>query len=88
MTIKTGYVYGTWQGGGGESFHSLPNLGYFVAIVSEEYGFESQSWVTTLLLLEVYKLYEGTTFVVKWSEFLAADPEVPGSILGTTRFSE
>jgi hypothetical protein len=26
--------------------------------------------------------------VVKWSEFLATDPEVPGSIPGATRFSE
>jgi hypothetical protein len=26
--------------------------------------------------------------VVWWSDFLAADPEVPGSILGTARFSE
>jgi hypothetical protein len=29
-----------------------------------------------------------TASVVKWSEFLATDPEVPGSILGPTRFSE
>jgi hypothetical protein len=29
---------------------------------------------------------KGTT-VVKWSEFLATDPEVPGSIPNTTRFS-
>jgi hypothetical protein len=26
--------------------------------------------------------------VVSWSEFLAAGTEVPGSILGATRFSE
>jgi hypothetical protein len=26
--------------------------------------------------------------VVLWSEFLATDPEVPGSIPGATRFSE
>jgi hypothetical protein len=26
--------------------------------------------------------------VVEWSEFLATDPEVPGSTLGPTRFSE
>jgi hypothetical protein len=26
--------------------------------------------------------------VVKWSKFLATDPEVPGSIPGVTRFSE
>jgi hypothetical protein len=26
--------------------------------------------------------------VVKWSEFLATDQEVPGSIHGATRFSE
>jgi hypothetical protein len=27
-------------------------------------------------------------FVCLWSQFLATDPEVPGSILGATRFSE
>jgi hypothetical protein len=26
--------------------------------------------------------------VIQWSEFLAIDPEVPGSINGATRFSE
>jgi hypothetical protein len=30
----------------------------------------------------------GTASVIKWSEFLAADPEVPGSIPGATRFSD
>jgi hypothetical protein len=29
-----------------------------------------------------------TASMVWWSEFLAANPEVPGSILGATRFSE
>jgi hypothetical protein len=29
-----------------------------------------------------------TASVVYWLEFLAADPEVPGSILGATRFCE
>jgi hypothetical protein len=29
-----------------------------------------------------------TASVVWWSEFLAAKPEVPGSILGATRFYE
>jgi hypothetical protein len=29
-----------------------------------------------------------TTSVVYWTEFLATDPEVPGSIPGATRFSE
>jgi hypothetical protein len=29
-----------------------------------------------------------TASVVLWSEFLAADPEVSDSILGTARFSE
>jgi hypothetical protein len=27
-------------------------------------------------------------FVVYWSEFLATDPEIPGSIPGASRFSE
>jgi hypothetical protein len=26
--------------------------------------------------------------VVQWSDFLAADPEIPGAISGATRFSE
>jgi hypothetical protein len=30
----------------------------------------------------------GTVSVVKWSEFLATDPKVPGLIHGATRFSE
>jgi hypothetical protein len=30
----------------------------------------------------------GTTSVVYWSQLLATDPEVPGSIPDTTRFSE
>ena len=30
----------------------------------------------------------GTASVVKWSEFLATDTEVSGSIPGATRFSE
>jgi hypothetical protein len=29
-----------------------------------------------------------TASVVKWSEFMDADPEVPGSITGTSGFSE
>jgi hypothetical protein len=29
-----------------------------------------------------------TASVVYWSEFLATDPEIPGSIPGATRFSE
>jgi hypothetical protein len=29
-----------------------------------------------------------TASVVYWSEFLATDPEVPGSIPGATRFSK
>jgi cytochrome c oxidase assembly factor CtaG len=33
-------------------------------------------------------IYARTASVVLWSEFLATDPEVPGSIPGVTRFSE
>jgi hypothetical protein len=29
-----------------------------------------------------------TASVVQWSEFLATDPQVPGSIPGPTRFSD
>jgi hypothetical protein len=31
---------------------------------------------------------EATASVVEWSEFLATDPEVPGSIPGTSRFTK
>jgi hypothetical protein len=40
---------------------------------------------TTLLKLDLFLM---TASVILWSEFLATDPEVPGSILGATRFSE
>jgi len=33
-------------------------------------------------------VYYSTASVVYWSEFLATDTEVPGSIPGATRFSE
>ena len=36
---------------------------------------------------QVFKQME-TASVVKWSEFLATDTEVSGSIPGATRFSE
>jgi hypothetical protein len=29
-----------------------------------------------------------TACMVQWSEFLATDPEIPGSITGATRFPE
>jgi hypothetical protein len=32
--------------------------------------------------------HKSTASVVEWSEFLATDTEVPGSISGATRFSE
>jgi hypothetical protein len=32
--------------------------------------------------------YHLTSSVVQWSEFVATDPEVPGSIPSATRFSE
>jgi hypothetical protein len=34
------------------------------------------------------KTFHALDRAVKWSEFLATDPEVPGSISGPTRFSE
>jgi hypothetical protein len=33
-------------------------------------------------------IVQKTASVVKWSEFLATDPEVPGSIPSSTRYSE
>ena len=43
-----------------------------------------------LLLTTINRCYNGysTASVVQWSEFLATDTEVPGSIPGATRFSE
>jgi hypothetical protein len=40
------------------------------------------------LLLRASTRAMGTASVVWWSEFLAADPKVSGSIPGATRFSE
>jgi hypothetical protein len=56
----------------------------------------SFNWINITLVLTVFVtrlFYENqdsywTTSVVYWSEFLAADPEVPSSIPGATRFSE
>jgi hypothetical protein len=40
-------------------------------------------------MLNVCFLYSTpTASVVLWSEFLAADPQVPGSILSVTRYPE
>jgi hypothetical protein len=36
----------------------------------------------------IHSSFIATASVVWWSEFLAADPEDPGSITGTTKFSE
>jgi hypothetical protein len=38
----------------------------------------------------IFYVYVGikTASVVTWSEFMAADTEIPGSIAGATRFSE
>jgi hypothetical protein len=43
---------------------------------------------STVFDLMKLKITRKTASVVYWSEFLATDPEVPGSIPGTTRFSE
>ena len=38
--------------------------------------------------VEMYEFFTLWTSVVQWSEFLATDTEVSGSIPGATRFSE
>jgi hypothetical protein len=40
------------------------------------------------LLFSIWNTEETTASVVYWSEFMATDTEVPGSIPGATRFSE
>ena len=40
------------------------------------------------LTFRTLETHSGTTSVVQWSEFLATETEVPGSIPGATRFSE
>jgi len=45
-------------------------------------------WPSVELLLGVGEATILLHTVVKWSEFLATDTEVPGSIPGATRFSE
>jgi hypothetical protein len=62
---------------------------------TEAFKFLCRQWTSTL---SVYADKEPTilyccflcttTSVTYWSELLATDPEVPGSIAGTTRFSE
>jgi hypothetical protein len=49
-----------------------------------------QNVVRGLLLFNVFIYVRdlGTASVVQWSDFLAADSEVPGSIPGAARFSE
>jgi hypothetical protein len=53
-------------------------------------GTASDAVDNSLPKLYVYKLliFPLTASVVLWSEFLAADPEVPGLTPGPTRFSE
>jgi hypothetical protein len=46
--------------------------------------FRHESFSLPFLFLVIQK----TASVVLWSEFLATDPEVPGSISSPTRFSE
>jgi hypothetical protein len=40
------------------------------------------------ILIENFAVFFTTASVVYWSQFLATDPEVPGSIPGATSFSE
>jgi hypothetical protein len=42
----------------------------------------------SLVILSLIRFTLGTESIVEWSEFLATNPEVLGSISGTTRFSE
>jgi hypothetical protein len=45
-------------------------------------------FIKKYFLFTVGSVRRVTASVVWWSEFLATDPEVPGSIHGATRFSE
>jgi hypothetical protein len=49
-----------------------------------------QTWSRHLRPVQISYIYIPikTAPVVYWSEFLATDPEVPGSIPGANRFSE
>jgi hypothetical protein len=53
-----------------------------------EVRLEMGSGSVTHLLIFIKIGSDMTASVVLWSEFLATDPEVPGSIPGATRFSE
>jgi hypothetical protein len=58
---------------------------------SASVAMKSDQQTTEAVAMETYGEcghYLGTASVIKWSEFLAANPEVPGSIPGDTRFSE
>jgi hypothetical protein len=48
----------------------------------------AKSWLVEKQDFHLAASEMSTASVVQWSEFLAATPEVPGSIPGATRFSE
>jgi hypothetical protein len=63
--------------------------------LSPHFGFAPYKHTYTLILnatnisiltIKEWKYRTWTVSVIWWSEFLAADPEVPGSIPGATRF--
>ena len=51
-------------------------------------GSSSSSNSSSSIVVVIVVVVVGTASVVWWSEFLATDTEVPGSIPGATRFSE
>jgi hypothetical protein len=53
-------------------------------IPGQDPNLECSEYELILLICSLFK----TTSVIYWSEFLATDPEVPGSIPGPTTFSE
>jgi hypothetical protein len=61
-----------------KSYRLVTRLGLYVTSQIEDAKYKTEAPRVTV----------ATASVVYWSEFLATDPEVPGSILGPTRFSE
>jgi hypothetical protein len=65
-----------------------------VAITSSEMSVLTITMRLSIPKVSILRFYNNfvcislTVSVVSWSEFLAADTEVPGSIIGATRFYE
>jgi hypothetical protein len=73
-------TFGRSNGHPGSRKNSSATVRFLREIFSAEFGTQLGGWLCSLVMRYP------TASVVWWSEFLATDPVVPGSISGTTRF--